>query len=116
MEKTKAGNKLEPSKAHNLKDSIDYSEDSIVSRIIEKGDAASITLFSFDAGQELSEHTAPFNAYVEVIDGQVLLIIGGKEVEASTGDIVLMPANIPHSVHAEQRFKMLLTMIKKPLK
>jgi len=69
-------------------------------------------LFSFDVGEELSEHSTPYDAFVQVVDGEVVLVIGGKKVTASKGEIVLMPANIPHAVVAEKRFKMILTMIK----
>ena len=66
----------------------------------------------FDVGEELSEHSTPYDAFVQVVDGEVVLVIGGKKVTASKGEIVLMPANIPHAVVAEKRFKMILTMIK----
>ena len=71
-----------------------------------------MTLFSFDAGQELSEHSAPFDAFVQVLDGRVELVIGGKSVPASAGETVLMPANVPHGLKAVERFKMLLLMLK----
>ena len=96
----------------NVVDLIEYHPGSVISRTIEKNDGGTITLFSFDAGQELSEHSAPYNAYVQVVDGQAVLVIGGKEVIASAGEIVLMPANVLHAVYAKQRFKMILTMIK----
>ena len=69
-------------------------------------------MFSFDAAQGLSEHTAPFDALVQILDGRAELTIGGKVVKAEAGQTVLMPAHVPHSVHAAQRFKMLLIMIR----
>ena len=103
---------LEQSVAHNLADLLQYADGSVVSRTVAKKKAATMTLFSFDAGQELSEHSAPFDAFVQVLDGRVRLVIDGKDVVASAGEIVVMPANIPHAVYADEKFKMLLTMIK----
>jgi quercetin dioxygenase-like cupin family protein len=91
---------------------LDYVPGSIVSRTLAKKKKGTITLFAFDAGQELSEHTAPFDAYVQVLDGDVELTIGGKTVLATEGETVLMPADIPHGVTAVKRFKMLLIMIR----
>ena len=91
---------------------IDYAEGSIVSRSLAEGGAGTITLFAFDAGQGLSEHTAPFDAFVEVIDGEAELTIGGATVSAKAGDLVVMPANVPHAVRAAQPFKMLLIMLR----
>ena len=73
-----------------------------------------LVLFAFDAGQELSEHTAPFDAFVQVLDGEVELLIGGAPVVARAGETVLMPAGIPHAVKARTRFKMLLGMLREP--
>ncbi len=92
---------------------VDYQDGAIVSRTLVKQNGGSLTLFAFDAGQELSEHTAPFDALVEVLDGQVELSIGGRKVSAKSGQSVLMPANVPHAVFASVRFKMLLMMIRK---
>ena len=91
---------------------IEYGVESVVSRTIHKSDNVTMTIFAFDEGQELSEHTAPFNAYVQVIDGEVELTIGGNAILTKTGEITLMPANVPHAVKAVSRFKMLLTMIR----
>jgi quercetin dioxygenase-like cupin family protein len=71
-----------------------------------------ITLFAFDAGQSLSEHTAPYDAVVQVLDGSARVTIGGQDKIVSEGQIIVMPANVPHAVNAEERFKMLLTMIR----
>ena len=91
---------------------VEYQQDSIVSRTLVKHNGGTLTLFAFDEGQALSEHTAPFNAIVQVLDGTVELVIGGKPVSAVAGQTVLMPANIPHAVNAIKPFKTLLTMIR----
>ena len=104
--------KSEPSRKFRLENLLDYVPESIVSRIIIKKKSGNVTLFSFDKGQELSEHTTPYDALVQVIDGEVRLTIGGKEVLANAGDAILMPGNVPHAVFAIARFKMLLTMIR----
>ena len=100
------------SKPISLADSIEYSTDSVVSRTLIENKAGTITLFAFDAGQGLSEHSAPFDAVVQVLDGEVELTIGGEKVTASSGQMVVMPANVLHAVQARQRFKMLLTMLR----
>ena len=91
---------------------VDYADGSIVSRTIAENDAGTLTLFAFDGGQGLSEHSAPFDAVVHVLDGDAELIIGGKPVCAAAGQLVVMPANVPHAVKAKQRFKMLLIMLR----
>lgn len=91
---------------------VSYSEGAIVSRTLADGGAGSVTLFAFDVGQSLSEHSAPFDALVQVLEGEVELTIGGESVPASAGQLVVMPANVPHAVRATQRFKMLLTMLR----
>lgn len=85
----------------------------MVSRQITKEDAGNITLFAFDQGQELSEHTAPFDAFAHVLDGEVEVRISGKPFHLKTGDAIIMPANEPHALTAITKFKMLLTMIRK---
>ena len=90
-----------------------YNEGSVVSRQITKADAGNVTLFAFDKEQELSEHTAPYDALAHVLDGEVEITLGGKPFQLKTGDAIIMPANIPHAVKALTRFKMLLTMIRK---
>jgi quercetin dioxygenase-like cupin family protein len=89
-----------------------YQPGSVVSRQIVKREKGNVTLFAFDAGQELSEHTAPYDALVHVIDGEVEITIAGKQVRAKAGEMVIMPANQPHALKAITRFKMLLTMIR----
>ena len=96
----------------NLADLVEYADASIVSRTIAQNDAGTVTLFAFDAGQGLSEHTAPFDAVVHVIDGEAEVVIGGQEMHAAAGQMVVMPAGVPHAVQARQRFKMLLIMLR----
>jgi len=95
-----------------LKEHIEYSRGSVVSKTLKQNPAGTITLFAFDAGQGLSEHSAPFDAVVQVIDGEGLFIIGGEEHNLKEGQLIIMPANVPHAVKAERRFKMLLTMLR----
>ena len=99
-------------KSQKLVSLADYADDSIVSKTILNKPAGTITLFAFDRGQELSEHTASYDAVVQVVDGVAKLTIGGQDIRVSTGDIIIMPANVPHAVAAEEKFKMLLTMIR----
>ena len=112
MSKPKDSQQLASAEALVLKDLVEYQEGAVVSRTITKGPAGNMTLFAFAAGQELSEHSTPFDAYVHVLDGTVALRIGGQDVEAHAGEIVFMPADIPHAVKAVERFKMLLAMLK----
>ena len=98
--------------AVGLVDMAGYAEDSIVSKTILDKPVGTITFFAFDKGQKLSEHTAKYDAVVQVLDGKALLVIGGEEKEASAGELIVMPANVPHSVNAVEKFKMLLTMIR----
>jgi quercetin dioxygenase-like cupin family protein len=90
-----------------------YQEGSVVSRQITKEEAGNITLFAFDEGQELSEHTAPYDALVHVLDGEVEVRISGRPFHLKSGDAIIMPANDPHALKALTKFKMLLTMIRK---
>jgi quercetin dioxygenase-like cupin family protein len=96
----------------HLADLVQYAEGSIVSRALVQKPVGSLTLFAFDREQGLNEHTAPYDAYVQVLDGEGELVIAGRTIPVRMGDTVLMPAGIPHAVHATQRFKMLLTMIR----
>ena len=89
-----------------------YADDAIVSKTLLDKQAGTLTLFAFDAGQGLSEHTSPYDATVLVVEGEAVLTIGGRRVEARAGELVIMPANVPHDVRAETRFKMLLIMIR----
>jgi len=83
-----------------------------VSRTVAKARGGTISLFAFDAGEELSEHTAPFDAFVQVLDGAVELTIGGEKVLARAGETVRMSAGVPHAVRAIERFKMLLSLVR----
>ena len=91
---------------------VSYQTGSIVSRQISKAEAGNVTLFAFDAGQELSEHTAPFDALVHVVEGEAEIVISGKSYQLKSGDAIVMPADEPHAVKANSQFKMLLTMIR----
>ena len=92
---------------------VEYNDGAVVSRQITKADNGNVTLFAFDKDQELSEHTAPFDALVHVLDGETEITISGKPFRLKTGDAIIMPADEPHAVKALTRFKMLLTMIRK---
>jgi quercetin dioxygenase-like cupin family protein len=104
--------KLAAGKAWTLAELISYAPGSVVSRTLAENAAGTVTLFAFDAGQGLSEHSAPYDALVQVLDGEAQLKIGGKAVPARAGQLVVMPANVPHSVQAVKKFKMLLTMLR----
>lgn len=91
---------------------IDYSDGGVVSKQILKNEAGNITLFSFDKGQSLSEHTAPFDAMVQILEGSAEIKIGGDTIALKAGESIIMPAEIPHALFAIEKFKMLLTMIK----
>ena len=99
-------------KGQNLAKLVQYSDDSIVSKTILDKPVGTITLFAFDKGQNLSEHTAPYDAVVQVLEGNAKLTIGGKDVKVLAGQIIIMPGDVPHAVVAEEKFKMLLTMIR----
>lgn len=89
-----------------------YQEGSVVSRTLLDRKIGTITLFSFDAGQGLSEHTAPYDAFVQVFDGAAEITINGMVHKVSAGEVIIMPANLPHSLKAVERFKMMLVMIR----
>lgn len=103
---------FEKGKVLNLAELIDYSDGGVISKQILKSQAGNITLFSFDEGQGLSEHTAPFDAMVQVLDGTVEIKIGGVSATLEQGQTIIMPANITHALSATKKFKMLLTMIR----
>jgi len=96
----------------NLKGLIAYQEGSIVSREIIKKPVGTVTVFAFDQGQGLSEHTAPFDAMVNVIEGEAEIMISGKAHKVKEGEFIIMPANQPHAVQAQKRFKMMLVMVR----
>lgn len=93
------------------RDLVAYQPGSIVSRMLVYTKSGTITVFAFDAGEGLSEHTAPYDAVLQVLDGEALVTIAGKEYPVKAGNLIIMPATIPHAVHAVTQFKMMLTMI-----
>ncbi len=99
-------------KSNSLADMVNYQEGSVVSRTLMKKDHGTLTLFAFDHGQGLSEHTTPFDAMIYVLDGTVDVTISGKSITLKEGEMVIMPGNEPHALKAIQKFKMLLTMIR----
>ena len=99
-------------KVHTLKDSIDYSPGATVSKIVTKNKSGSTTLFSFAQGQNLSEHTSPYDAMAIILDGKCEITIAGDPHVLSEGQMIIMPANIPHALEATEAFKMMLVMIK----
>ena len=100
------------SQAIQLADFIQYQAGSVVSKEIIRKDKGTVTLFGFDQGQGLSEHTAPFDALVYILDGEAKITIAGKPAEVKAGEMIIMPANEPHALHADKKFKMLLVMIR----
>jgi quercetin dioxygenase-like cupin family protein len=91
---------------------VEYQTDSVVSKTLIEKKAGTVTLFAFDKGQGLSEHTAPFDAMVHVLDGAVEITISGKPYQLKQGEMIIMPAKEPHALKAVESFKMLLTMIR----
>ncbi len=100
----------------NLAEMVDYEQGRVVSRTFAQNSFLSLTLFAFDQGEGVSTHTAPGDAMVQVLDGEAVVNINGEKMTVCTGQIVVMPADIPHSVTASKRFKMLLTVVKKAVK
>ncbi len=103
---------FEPAKVYKLKESISIAEGGVVSKQFIKNKGGNITFFAFDQGQGLSEHTAPFEAIVQIIEGKAEVSIDGNKHEVNEGEMVIMPANIPHALHAVEAFKMCLIMLK----
>jgi len=100
------------SHVHSMIDMVGYQEGSVTSRTIIDRNTGTVTLFAFDKDQGLSEHTAPFDALVYVLDGEVRIVIGGEPSQLKAGQAIIMPANIPHGLKALTRFKMMLVMIR----
>lgn len=100
------------SRALTIEDLIDYQEGSVVSREIVRKDTGTVTIFAFDKGEGLSEHSAPFDAVVQIVDGTANISIGGEENTVKKGQMIIMPANVPHALHAVEKYKMILTMIR----
>lgn len=105
-------NEFEKGKIFSFANSISYAEKAVVSKHILKKETGNISLFAFDKGEGLSEHTTPFDALVNIVDGKADIIINGVSNVLETGDIIIMPANIPHALKAVEKFKMVLTMLK----
>jgi quercetin dioxygenase-like cupin family protein len=103
---------FKPAVVTNLAGLADYMPDSIISRMLVKNEAGNITFFAFAKGQGLSRHSAPFNAFVQVLEGEGVITIDEKDYTVKAGEAVLMPADVPHAVTARQDFKMLLVMLK----
>jgi quercetin dioxygenase-like cupin family protein len=103
---------FEPGNVFRFNESVDYSTDGIVSKRVLDRPVGTVTLFSFDKGQRLSTHSAPFDAMVQVTEGSAEIVINEIPYSLSTGDNIIMPAGIPHAVNAMEKFKMVLTMIK----
>ena len=93
-------------------DLVSYQDGSVVSRIVVKRETGNVTLFAFDAGQELSEHTAPYDALVQVLEGEAAITVAGRPYRVRAGEMIVMPGHQPHALNAVSRFKMLLTMIR----
>ena len=96
----------------SVSDAVGYADGAVISKTVLDKKAGTLTFFSFDAGQGLSEHTAPYDATVQIIDGEANIIIEGKSIIAKAGEMIIMPANIPHELRADVPFKMLLIMIR----
>lgn len=99
-------------KVTNAAAMVQYQDGTVVSRTIIDRPTGTVTLFAFDKGQGLSEHTAPFDALVHVLDGEALVTISGNDLRLNAGEVTIMPANEPHTLQAEERFKMMLVMIR----
>ena len=103
---------MPPPEVLNVKNMIEYQDDSIVSKLLVNKDTGTITLFAFSEGQGLSEHTAPFDAIAQIIDGNTEITISGNKYNLKEGEMIIMPANEPHALNAISKFKMMLIMIK----
>lgn len=99
-------------KVERLVDLVSYQEGAVVSRTMLDKDAGTVTLFAFDAGEGLSEHTTPYDAMVTVLDGRAEIEIGGEPFHLGEGDTIVMPAEVPHALRAVEQFKMLLVMVR----
>lgn len=107
-----AQNPAKPAEVKNLVDLLHYQDSSIVSRVLLKNKGGTVTLFAFDVGEGLSEHTAPFDALVVVTDGEADIEIAGESFTVRQGETIVLPANQPHAVRAATKFKMLLIMVR----
>ena len=105
-------NEFQKGSKFSYKECVSYAEKAVVSKHVLKKESGNISLFAFDKGEGLSEHTAPFDALVLIVDGKAEIVIDGVPSILETGESIIMPANVPHAVRAPGRFKMVLTMIK----
>ncbi len=112
MQNEKKETKFTPAQPADARSLVDYQSGSIVSREIIKKNTGKVTLFAFDAEEGLSEHTSPFDALVQIVEGEAEITIAGKPNRVAEGQLILMPANQPHALKALKRFKMILTMIR----
>ncbi len=112
MDKAKQTDKDLLAKVANIAGMVEYQDGAVVSRTIIDRPTGTVTLFAFDKGQGLSEHTAPFDALVHVLDGKALITISGNDLHLKASEATIMPANEPHALQAEERFKMMLVMIR----
>jgi quercetin dioxygenase-like cupin family protein len=109
---TIARSEITGAEAFSLSGLVNYQGGSVVSRVVLKREKGNVTIFAFDDGQGLSEHTSPFDALVQAVEGEAEVTVSGKPIALKTGDVVLLPADKPHAVKAITRFKMVLTMIR----
>jgi len=109
---SKTKGEILPADANRMLELASYQEGSVVCRVLIRRTTGNVTLFAFDEGQELSEHTAPFDALVQVLEGEAEIVIAGKSFQLGAGEVILMPASRPHALRAISRFKMLLIMIR----
>ena len=109
----KRKSKIQAGQVLDLVKLVEYGEGAVVSRTLIENNAGTVTLFAFDKDQSLSEHTVPFDALVQVVEGEGEFAIGGETNQVGKGQLILMPANIPHALKANTRFKMILTMLRK---
>ena len=112
---TQKDSNVNVTQTYNMADLIHYQDSAVVSRTVMDKKTGTVTLFAFDKGQGLSEHTAPFDALVQIIDGEAEIIISGQSYRLTQGEIIIMPADKPHALNALQKFKMLLVMIRSKL-
>jgi len=103
---------LAPSEIHSLENTVDIAPGAIVSRTLARSAGGNVTAFAFDRGQELAEHSAPFDAMVHLLDGELVVVIDGTDYELAPGDAIIMPADVPHAVRAPERAKWMLVMLK----
>ena len=109
---TAASSEIAGGRALPLLGLVNYQDGSVVGRVVLKREKGNITIFAFDEGQGLSEHTSPFDALVQAIEGEAEITVAGKPIALKAGEVVLLPAEKPHAVKATTRFKMLLTMVR----